>query len=105
MCGEATIINNISGELKEYKVQIEKIYLDDITDNKSFVIRVLDKSLIDETGGIIRGLSRKSNSSKRKINWYCYKCVSVKSMFGVWSICRFSFRKHEHLLICNMNKL
>ena len=56
--GEAKIISNYSGEKKEYKVMIDKIYLDDYDDNKSFVIRIIDDELIHYTGGIIRGLSR-----------------------------------------------
>ena len=36
---------------------IDKVYLDDTEDNKSFVIRIIDEDLIDKTGGIIRGLS------------------------------------------------
>ena len=37
------------GEKKEYKIMIDKIYLSDTEDNKSFVIRIVDKELIDET--------------------------------------------------------
>ena len=44
--GDAVIISDISGKLKEYKVYVEKIYLDDNEDNKSFVIRVKDEELI-----------------------------------------------------------
>ena len=47
--GEATIINNFSGERKEYKVMIDKIYLDDLKDNKNFVIRIIDEDLINQT--------------------------------------------------------
>ena len=55
--GDAVIISDISGKLKEYKVYVEKIYLDDNEDNKSFIIRVKDEELIKQTGGIIKGLS------------------------------------------------
>ncbi len=50
-------MSNFSGEMKEYEVMIDKIYLDDVEDNKSFVVRITDKDLINKTGGIIRGLS------------------------------------------------
>ncbi|MBR1539608.1 MAG: hypothetical protein IJ629_00205 [Clostridia bacterium] len=56
--GEAKIINNFSGERKEYNIMIDKIYLNDTEDNKSFAIRIVDEKLIQDTGGIIRGLSR-----------------------------------------------
>lgn len=56
--GDATILCNIDGDgVKEYKIKIEKIYLDNNEDNKSFMIRVCDEKLIEKTGGIIRGLS------------------------------------------------
>ena len=47
--GEAKIISNFSGEKKEYKIMIDKIYLDDFEDNKSFVIRIIDEELINQT--------------------------------------------------------
>ena len=47
--GEAKIISNFSGERKEYRVMIDKIYLNDVDDNKSFVIRIIDDELINET--------------------------------------------------------
>ena len=47
--GEAKIISNFSGERKEYKVMIDKIYLSDLEDNKSFVIRIIDEELIEQT--------------------------------------------------------
>ena len=47
--GEAKIISNFSGEKKEYKVMIDKIYLSDTEDNKSFVIRIADEELINQT--------------------------------------------------------
>lgn len=56
--GDATILCNIDGtEVKEYDIRIEKLYLDNNSNNKSFMIRVTDKDLIEKTGGIIRGLS------------------------------------------------
>lgn len=47
--GEAKIISNFSGERKEYKVMIDKIYLDDTEDNKNFVVRIIDDELISQT--------------------------------------------------------
>ena len=42
---------------KEYKIQIEKIYLNNDYDNKSMFIKVTDDELIEKTGGIIQGMS------------------------------------------------
>ena len=56
--GEATILCSLDDEkTKEYKIQIEKIYLNNDYDNKSMLIKVTDKELIEKTGGIIQGMS------------------------------------------------
>ena len=56
--GEATILCSLYGDVpKEYKIDIQKIYFNNNSDNKSMLIRVKDEKLIEETGGIIRGLS------------------------------------------------
>ena len=56
--GDATILCSLDGEnIKEYKIQIEKIYLNNDYDNKSMLIKVNDEELITKTGGIIQGMS------------------------------------------------
>ena len=56
--GDATILCSFDGEnIKEYKIQIEKIYLNNDYDNKSMLIKVNDEELITKTGGIIQGMS------------------------------------------------
>ena len=56
--GKATILCSLNDEtVKEYKIQIEKIYLNNNYDNKSMLIKVTDKELIEKTGGIIQGMS------------------------------------------------
>ena len=55
--GEATILSDISGELKECKIEIQKTYLNNNYDNKSMVIKVTDEELLNRTGGIIQGMS------------------------------------------------
>ena len=57
MLGEASILSNIEGELKEYKVEIQKTYLTNNYDNKSMLIKVIDEELLNKTGGIIQGMS------------------------------------------------
>ncbi len=42
---------------KEYDVEIEKIYKNNNDNNKSMLIKVTDKELIEKTGGIIQGMS------------------------------------------------
>ena len=54
--GKAYIVTTISGEKKQYEIEIEKCNLAD-TKNKGMVIRVTDKELLKITGGIVQGLS------------------------------------------------
>ena len=63
--GDATILCSLDGEeVKEYKIKINEIYLNNSENNKSFEIEIVDDKLIDDTGGIIRGLSRKPDNPK-----------------------------------------
>lgn len=55
--GEAIILSNIDGQLKEYKIEIQKTYLNNNYDNKSMVIKVTDEELLNKTGGIVQGMS------------------------------------------------
>lgn len=56
-CGRATLLTEISGEPKEYEIQIERIHFNNDDVNKSMVIRVTDPELLETTGGIVRGMS------------------------------------------------
>ena len=57
--GEAKILCSVNSSniTKEYKIKIEKIYLENNYNNKSMLIKIIDEELLKETGGIIRGLS------------------------------------------------
>ena len=55
--GEATILSNIDGRLKEYKIEIQKTYLNNNYDNNCMVIKVTDEELLNKTGGIVQGMS------------------------------------------------
>lgn len=56
--GPATILSSLDGEkVREYNIEIEKIYLNNDYDNKSMLIRVTDEDLLEKTGGIIQGMS------------------------------------------------
>lgn len=56
--GKATILCSLENQnIKEYEIEIEKIYRENNYDNKSMQIKVTDKNLIDKTGGIIQGMS------------------------------------------------
>ena len=56
--GKATILCSLDNQtVKEYEIEITKIYKDNHYNNKSMEIKVTDEELIDKTGGIIQGMS------------------------------------------------
>lgn len=55
--GNAVILCELDDGIKEYEINIKKIYLDNNFDNKSMVIEITDDELLEKTGGIIRGMS------------------------------------------------
>ncbi len=55
--GEAICLSNIDGEVKEYKLEITKIYQNNNYDNKSMLITITDENLINKSGGIVQGMS------------------------------------------------
>ena len=56
--GKAQIICELEeGKKKYYDIEIQKIYTANNQDNKSMLIKVTDKELLEKTGGIIQGMS------------------------------------------------
>lgn len=56
--GQAQILSTINGEkIKAYDIEIEQINLHGDIKEKSMIIRITDKALIEETGGIVQGMS------------------------------------------------
>lgn len=56
--GKATLISSVNnGAPEEYDIDIEKIYINNTIDNKSMVIKITDEKLLNETGGIVQGMS------------------------------------------------
>ena len=64
--GAAQIRCQIGKSVKNYDVEIEKVYLNS-QDNKGMVVRVTDKELLKKTGGIIQGMSGSPIIQKGKI--------------------------------------
>ena len=55
--GKASIFSTVSGEEpKEYSIEIVKVDKYQ-KDNKNYVIKIVDEALIEETGGIVQGMS------------------------------------------------
>lgn len=55
--GEASVLCNVDGEVREYQAEIKRIDLNHEDTNKSFVIQITDEKLLEKTGGIVQGLS------------------------------------------------
>jgi stage IV sporulation protein B len=57
-CGEATILATIDGcEPQEYTIEIERMNILDMNGSKAMIIKITDPRLLEETGGIVRGMS------------------------------------------------
>lgn len=54
--GEASVLCNVDGEVREYQAEIKRIDLNHEDTNKSFVIQITDEKLLEKTGGIVQGL-------------------------------------------------
>ena len=56
--GKAKIICSLENNKKEeYEIEIQKIFINNNSDNKSMTIKVTDERLLEKTGGIIQGMS------------------------------------------------
>lgn len=56
--GKATVLCSVDdSKVKDYEIEIEKIFINNNKDNKSMLIKVKDQDLLQKTGGIIQGMS------------------------------------------------
>ena len=56
--GEAEILSNVDGDtVQRYSVQILKIYPEDDAYGRGMMLRVTDEALLEQTGGIVQGMS------------------------------------------------
>ena len=55
--GVAYIRSNVSGELEDYVIELQKVDYNASHKNKSMVIKVTDPRLLELTGGIVQGMS------------------------------------------------
>ena len=55
--GPASILCCTDGEVKEYTAEITRIDMNHEDTNKSFVLQITDKELLEKTGGIVQGMS------------------------------------------------
>ena len=56
--GKATILSTVSGkEVREYSVEIVKIYSKSKANGRNLLLKVTDPALLEATGGIVQGMS------------------------------------------------
>ena len=55
--GQAWIRSSVSGEPRDYEIEIQRIDYNPIQENKSLVIRIVDEELLKLTGGLVQGMS------------------------------------------------
>lgn len=78
--GNAQIICELEqGKRKYYDIEIQKVYTNNNKDNKSMIIKVTDKELLEKTGGIIQRNEWLPNNSKWKIRRSSNPCTSERS--------------------------
>jgi len=74
--GKATILCNLDeNQIKEYEIEIEKIFINNNNDNKSMLIKVKDEELLEKTGGIIQGMSGSPVIQNNKFVRCNYQCT------------------------------
>ncbi len=86
--GKAYILSALDeGVTKKYEVEIEKIFLNNNENNKSMLLKVNDKSLIEKTGGIIQGMSGSPLIQNEKFIRVYNKCFGKRSNTRICYIC------------------
>jgi len=55
--GNAVIRSSVSGEVRDYAIEIQKVDHAAIQKNKGMTIKVVDEELLELTGGIVQGMS------------------------------------------------
>jgi stage IV sporulation protein B len=56
--GAASILANIDGKkVEEYSIEIQKVNRQVLTGSKGMIIKITDQRLLNETGGIVQGMS------------------------------------------------
>lgn len=88
--GKAFIICELEdGKKEQYEIEIEKVYVSNNYDNKSMLIKVTDKRLLDKTGGIIQGMSGSPIIQNDRFVRCCHTCACSRPDTRVCCFCRY----------------
>ncbi len=75
--GKAEILCELeNGKTEKYEIEIQKIYVGNNQDNKSMLIKVIDKNLIEKTGGIVQRNEWSTYNTKQQIYRSCNTRIS-----------------------------
>ncbi len=81
--GEAIICSNVEGtKIQEFTIEIVEINQNSDC-GKDIVFKVTDESLIQKTGGIVRGMSGSPIIQKRQNNRFCDTCLGQRADNGL----------------------
>ena len=96
--GKATLIATLENDKpQEYEIEITKIYTNNNLDNKSMVIKITDKELLEKTGGIVQGMSGSPIIQNGKLVRCTYSCNGKWFGNGICSFCRAYGQRNEYL--------
>lgn len=80
--GQAWIRSNVSGTLRDYEIEIQRVDYNPVQRNKSMVLRVVDEDLLRLTGGIVQGMfaSYNGNNTRKPSKIKGLRCSSPISL-------------------------
>lgn len=80
--GKAHIRSQVSGELKDYEIEIQKVDYSPAHKNKGMVIKVTDPELLALTGGIVQGMVVRYNrdNTGNPLFYKVFRCLSLFSL-------------------------
>ena len=80
--GQAWIRSSVSGELKDYEIEIQRVDYNPIHQNKGLVIQVVDEELLKLTGGIVQGMVVRYNrdNTGNPLFYKVFRCLPLFSL-------------------------
>lgn len=80
--GPAVIRSAVSGEVRDYEIEIQKVDYSTAHKNKSLVIKVVDEELLNLTGGIVQGMVVRYNrdNTGNPLFYKVFRCLSLFSL-------------------------
>ena len=94
--GKAKVICMLeNNKKKEYEIEIQKIYTNNNTDNKSMVVKITDKELLEKTGGIIQGMSGSPIIQNGKLIGCLTHVLVSDPTKRICSFCRYDGKANE----------